>query len=308
MENNELNEAENTEFNENNINYYFKQKKAYIHDYKLIKNIGFDKYGKLLLVSYNINELLNKKLYVMEKIEVKSSKLKSEIIKKMDVLKNINSKYINKVYDYYFVNEEGKCFAFILMDYCEKGDLNQIIYETNYLNQRTIWRIFIQIVQGLKSLFSNNIILKSLTTLNILIDKKNNAKIGRFDIIYDFVDEYLFQENENLLSYVSPEILNGLPYTNKCIVWSLGCILYELVFKNKAFNYFDNNIKIEIQRFEIPDNCGINFKIFLSKLLCEEQNRLTINEIIYNGIVKNQLIDNNLFDEILKDKNKVKGK
>ena len=300
-------EAENTEFNENNIIYYFRQKKAHICDYKLIKNIGFDKFGELLLVSYNIDGL-DKKLYVMEKIEVKSGKLKNEIIQKMDILKNINSKYINKIYDYFFVNEEGKYFAFILMDYCEKGNLNQIIYETNYLNQRTIWRIFIQIIQGLQLLYSNDIILKSLTPLNILLDKNNNAKIGRFDIIYDFSDEYLFQENEDLLSYVSPEILNGLPYTNKCIVWSLGCILYELVFKNKAFNYYENNINIEIERFEIPDNCGINFRIFLSKLLCEEQNRLTINEIIYNGILKNQLIDNNLFDEILKDKNKVKGK
>lgn len=64
---------EKTEFHTKDINYYFSQKKVKIYDYKLIKTIGFDKYGELILVSYNIPELGEKQLYVMEKIEVKSN-------------------------------------------------------------------------------------------------------------------------------------------------------------------------------------------------------------------------------------------
>ena len=292
----------NIEHNKMDINHDFSQKKPNINDFKIIKSIGFDKYGEMFLVSYNIDEfLLEKKLYVIEKIEVKTKSRKNEIIKKLEILKNINSKYINKVYDYFFVNEESKNFVFILMDYCEKGNLYHIIYQTNYLNQRTIWRIFIQLIQGIKLLHSYNIVLKSITPLNILLDKNNNAKIGRFDMIYDFNDEYLFLQNEELLSYVSPEIINGSPDNKKCDVWSMGCILYELLFKKKAFDYYESNIICE-------NNYENDYKNFLSKLLCEERNRLTINEIIYDGILKRQIIDENLFDEILKDKEKVKGK
>lgn len=27
--------------------------------------------------------------------------------------------------------------------------------------------------------------------------------------------------------YTSPEIWNGVPYDNKCDIWSLGCVMYE---------------------------------------------------------------------------------
>ena len=171
-----------------------------------------------------------------------------------------------------------------------------------------IWRIFIQILQALKVIHSNNIILKNLNPLNIFLDKNNNAKIGSFDMMYEFHEEYLFQENEDVLSYISPEILNGFPYNNKCDVWSFGCILFELVFKRRAFNYYENNINIVRREFKTPDNCNKNFKIILSKLLCEENKRLALNEIIYDWVVKKQLIDENLFDEILIDKEKIKCK
>lgn len=197
------------------INYYFRQKKANIQDYELIKIIGFDKYGQYFLISYNIDEFEEKQLYAMAKLEIKSNKFQLELTKKLEILKNINSYHINKIYDYYFKNEEGKDFAFILMDYCEKGNLYHIIYGNNYLNQRTILRIFIQIIQGLKFLNLNNIFLEILTPSNIFLDKNNNVKIGIFDIIYDFKEEYLFHENEDILSYLSPEILNGFPYNDK---------------------------------------------------------------------------------------------
>jgi NIMA (never in mitosis gene a)-related kinase len=36
--------------------------------------------------------------------------------------------------------------------------------------------------------------------------------------------------------YLSPEICQGKPYNHKSDVWSLGCILYELVTLRHAFD------------------------------------------------------------------------
>ena len=37
-------------------------------------------------------------------------------------------------------------------------------------------------------------------------------------------------------SYRSPELIENEKYTNKVDIWAIGCILYELIFKTKAFS------------------------------------------------------------------------
>ena len=284
---------ENINTNKGNINTNY--------NYEIIKRIGFEKYGELFLVSITPNEFGENNLYVLEKIEVKSKQGKNEILTKIEKVKRIESKYIVKVYDYFFKKESEKEFAFIIMDYCEKGNLNTIIYDTNYLNKRNIWRIFIQLTQGLKTLHLNYIILKSLSPKNILMDKNNNIKICVFDIIFEFNDLYLLQETEDYTSYICPEILVGLQFNSKCDSWSLGCILYELLFKKRAFEYEKQQHNYILQNiFSIPDTCERSFKIILSKLLCKEKNRLLINEIMSDGIIKKKIIEVNIFDEIIR--------
>ena len=36
--------------------------------------------------------------------------------------------------------------------------------------------------------------------------------------------------------YLSPETVNGLPYSFKSDIWALGCILYELCYFKKPFD------------------------------------------------------------------------
>ena len=113
-------------------------------EYEILKPIGFDKYGELFLVSYQEKETDKNKLYIMEKIEVKSEEMKNEIENKVNILKKCELKYVVKIYDIFFDSDNGKLFGFIIMDYYRKGNLYKVMLESNYLNKRTIWRIFIQ--------------------------------------------------------------------------------------------------------------------------------------------------------------------
>ncbi len=106
-------------------------------------------------------------------------------------------------------------------------------------------------------------------------------KIGGINNILDFSDEKKEDENIN----------------DKTNIFSLGCILYELIFKKPFNNLY----------FDFSENCEEDFKKILSKLLCNEKNRIKLNEILYEPIIKNKIIEINLFDEII-IKNKIKSK
>ena len=49
------------------------------------------------------------------------------------------------------------------------------------------------------------------------------------------------------LFYVSPEVCRGDAFTTKTDIWSLGCIIYELVTNRKPFEGLsDDNLKYKI--------------------------------------------------------------
>ena len=65
---------------------------------------------------------------------------------------------------------------------------------------------------------------------NIFLDEKMNIKLGDFG----FAKSMNGAENEyahtyvGTLFYMSPEQINECEYNEKCDIWSLGCVLYEL--------------------------------------------------------------------------------
>lgn len=270
------------------------------NSYEIIKSIGKTKNGELLLVSYDLNKSGTKKNYMLKKIEVKSEKEKDKISEEVKQIKLIDSKFIIKINDFFIENQNKKEFCCILMDYYEYGNLESIINQKYSLNSRIIWRIFIQIALGIKAFHKNKAILKSLCPRNIFIDNERNIKIGGYGSTLDFTDE----EYLNSLSlYTSPELLNGQDYTKKSDIWPLGCILYELFFKKRPFQFLDNILEFN---YEIDDNCESDLKYFLQKILCQENKRILINELLIDMRFKKKLIEVNLFDEIV-EKN-LKGK
>ncbi len=267
-------------------------------NYTIIKDIWKVKNKELYLVLYDNNKL-GKKNYLLLKIELESEKEKSQLCNRIKMINSIKSKYSIKIYNLFFEKENQKEKACLLINNYENGNLESKIYKKQGLNSIIIWRIFIQLAIGIKSFHSDKIIIKNLTPQNIFIDNEQNIRIWGMGDLFDFNKE-TYEKSFNL--YSSPEVLKGQEFDFKCDIWSLGCILYELLFKKKAFESEDciKNIKYEI------NECEKEFKTILKKLLCIDKNRIKINELFNDMNFKAKLIEMNLFDEIIKDN--IKGK
>jgi len=80
-------------------------------------------------------------------------------------------------------------------------------------------------------------------------------------------------------SYRAPELIRDAKYTNKIDIWAIGCVFYELVFKNKAFpgdaavlDYALNNISfghILPLPFEPDTVSDETRKVFISRIILQ---------------------------------------
>lgn len=76
---------------------------------------------------------------------------------------------------------------------------------------------------------------RDLKSANVFLTKENEVKLG--DLNVSKVAKYggLLLTQTGTPYYASPEVWRDSPYDNKSDIWSLGCILYEMVTLKPPF-------------------------------------------------------------------------
>ncbi len=102
-----------------------------------------------------------------------------------------------------------------------------------------IKNIIFQILSGLNYLHSNNIIHRDLKSSNILMSNKGEVKITDFGLAKCLYkkNKMSFTRNVVTLWYRAPEVILGSSeYDFTIDLWSVGCILCELLLSRPPFN------------------------------------------------------------------------
>ena len=232
-----------------------------IHQYNFIDTLGQGGFGEVYLVKHKTNQ----SIYALKKIEVNMENI-NDIKFKLKEIKNlatIESQFIISYKKSYF-DEYNSCL-WILMEYGENGSLLEKIKENRESNQifseEEILSYLIQILIALKHLKNCNIIHRDLKPANIVFDKNNQIKITDFglaDVINDDIKKIFCGGTK---FYISPETAYHSITDFKSDLWSLGCILFQLMtLKNSDFISY--NFSLEYIKYEIK-------KIYEKKIYSE---------------------------------------
>lgn len=225
-----------------------------IGNYKVIKNsIGQGSYSKIYK-AYNQNEEIVA-IKIIKKKNIKNEKL---IKREISVLQSLKHKNIIHLQDVFTTNNR----YYLIFDYCEYGDLKNYIYNMDtLLNETDVLYLMKQIKDGLQYLFAKDIVHRDLKPQNILINKDKIIKISDFGFakIYDN-SASMGQTLCGSPLYMAPEILTYKKYTDQADLWSVGVIIFELLFK-------ETPVKGETIFNLISNMKQYNFKIHKLKLV-----------------------------------------
>ncbi|WP_341282371.1 Stk1 family PASTA domain-containing Ser/Thr kinase [Paenibacillus sp. FSL H8-0537] len=126
---------------------------------------------------------------------------------------------------------------YIVMEYIEGSNLNEIIMERAPLQADESVRIAIQICDALGHAHQNHIIHRDIKPHNILIGKNGRVKVTDFGIARAVTSSTITQTGSVLGSvhYFSPEHAKGVSTGEKSDLYSLGIVLYQMLTGNLPF-------------------------------------------------------------------------
>lgn len=167
---------------------------------------------------------------------------KSQILlgKEIKILKELQHENIVALYDV----QEMPNSVFLVMEYCNGGDLADYLQAKGTLSEDTI-RIFLQqIAAAMRILHSKGIIHRDLKPQNILLSYANRRKSSITGIrikIADFGFARYLQSNMMAATlcgspmYMAPEVIMSQHYDAKADLWSIGTVIYQCLVGKPPF-------------------------------------------------------------------------
>ena len=127
---------------------------------------------------------------------------------------------------------EASMDIYIVMEFADGGDVAEkvkaCVKARQRLDENLVWSYFIQMLEGIAHLHSKQILHRDLKTANMFLTLDGHVKIGDMNVS-KLAKQGMAATQIGTPYYMSPEIFRGKAYDAKSDIWSLGCILYELV-------------------------------------------------------------------------------
>ncbi|XP_042068185.1 serine/threonine-protein kinase TOUSLED-like isoform X2 [Salvia splendens] len=173
-------------------------------------------------------------------------------IREYNIHKTLVHRHIVRLWDIFEIDHNTFC---TVLEYCSGKDLDAVLKATPILPEREARIIVVQIFQGLVYLNkrSQKIIHYDLKPGNVLFDEFGVTKVTDFGLS-KIVEDNVGSQGMELTSqgagtywYLPPECfeLNKIPLiSSKVDVWSLGVLLYQMLFGRRPFGHDQSQERI----------------------------------------------------------------
>ncbi|KAI3377969.1 hypothetical protein SNEBB_010716 [Seison nebaliae] len=271
-----------------------------MNNYIKIRKIGEGSFGKVWLIKERTNQFQPSspkvETQVMKEIDLSRLRVadKGKALAEVKVLANINHSCIVKYYDSF----QDLAILCIIMEYCDGGDLQQKILQqknrvnATYFDETLITNLFSQIAAAVKHMHDRKILHRDLKCENIFLSTGDRIKLGDFGVAKILTGTVDYAST--LIGtpyYMSPEIWSNQKYNNKTDIWSLGCILYQMMsLKNPFESKSQRELILKVTGrgtvSELPNHFSYDLRLLAKQMLKKSpKDRPSINLIFAKSFI-----------------------
>ncbi|KAL3870906.1 hypothetical protein ACJMK2_038937 [Sinanodonta woodiana] len=187
-------------------------------------------------------------IFVLKKVECFDESAANKAFKEAESLQNLHHPYVSGYRDFFvhWEKNDSSMYICILMDYFPNGDLGHLIQKSRSkkeaIPEEKIKKWLGEIIEALIFVHKKNTIHRDIRPSNIFLKDDGTLCLGDFSVATVLGDALTCtRASVSSLNYMPPECRDGKTcYNEKGDIWSLGCVLFELV----TTRCFDSNLAI----------------------------------------------------------------
>ncbi|KAK4873703.1 hypothetical protein RN001_013063 [Aquatica leii] len=210
---------------------------------------------------------------ITKKSLAKSQNLLGKEIKILKELTELNHENVVALLDC----KESSHNVYLVMEYCNGGDLADYLSVKGTLSEDTIRLFLIQLAGAMKALYAKGIVHRDLKPQNILLSYNGvkshpqpseiKLKIADFGFARFLQDGVMAATLCGSPMYMAPEVIMSLQYDAKADLWSLGTIVFQCLTGKAPFQA--NTPQALKQFYEKNANLAPKIPMGTSLELCE---------------------------------------
>jgi len=176
-----------------------------------------------------------KQIVAIKGLRINSKTNLNRIHFEINIMKDLEHPNIVKLFEVIDSIDEGRIY--LIMEYCSGGTLDKYIETDENLTEKQIHHYIKDLSVGLSYLRSKNILHRDLKPHNLLISEDNNLKISDFGLSTLLENDKMTDTLCGSPLYMAPEVLMNNIYGVKSDLWSVGIILYQLIYGKHPYKF-----------------------------------------------------------------------
>lgn len=231
------------------------------NNYKLTQKLGKGSFASVYkAVDERTGETVAIKVISIERIG-NDQRLHQNLMSEIDIMKNYKHSCICQLRE----NFSSSKHISLVLQYCAGGDLQKFIRKTTRLSESVTRKFLVQLAAGLGFLHEKNIIHRDIKSQNILLSVASSdaqLKIADFGFAKHLEEAAMAHSVCGTPLYMAPEVFDRREYDSKVDIWSMGCVVYEMLtgyppFRGSNPHELFKNIR-DAKSLDVPQDVAIS--------------------------------------------------
>lgn len=253
-----------------------------LEDFRFVKELGQGRFGKVVKAKERHTNY-TVALKILHKSQLSKLNAEVQLRREIEIQSELDHPNILRLYGFFY--DENRIY--LILEYAPGGELYKKLKSAGgTFDERRAARYTYALASAIRHCHSKGVIHRDIKPENLLLDADDNLKIADFGWSVHAVRNNRRGTVCGTLDFLAPEMCEGQRYDASVDVWSIGVLLYEMLFGAPPFEEsteFHTKERIKLVDLAFPSDVDVSedAKHLIKSLLRRQpEKRLSLAKVL----------------------------